>query len=149
MNCTYLSDLWKFGCWLLTGVQINELDPGIDAVGSSTEHTQGYLHSKPGFQVQIPPDIVLLPFLDEHIQSWIRFLTFLDQRMPIMSRVRCPRIQEYTELLSNNSDLPLVYHTRSIKFEFILWPYPPGLNFPLWKNWKLRVPLPTTVPQNI
>ncbi len=45
MNCTYLGDLWEFGCWLLTGVQVNELDPGIDAVRSSTEHTQGHLHS--------------------------------------------------------------------------------------------------------
>ncbi len=29
----------------MTGLKVNQLDPGIDAVRSSTERTQGHLHS--------------------------------------------------------------------------------------------------------
>ncbi len=44
-----------------------------------------------------------------HIRSLIRFLTFLNQNMPLMSSTKCPRIREKVLNLSSKSDLPLVY----------------------------------------
>jgi hypothetical protein len=85
----------------LTGVQINELDPGIDAVRSSTEHTQGHLHSTrvPGPDSSGYGIFTFFQIRTEQIGARLDTVHYFlgTYGMQIMSRIKCSRIRDYTE----------------------------------------------------